>query len=145
VTAAACVSLVAALAIIVAACGGDDEAQDTPVRSPTADATTLPRTASSSPDAGSPSSGASVEVQGIVGSVDAAQRTIRINRLQGAEVEIIELSTATRIRGATGSVVRLTDIRPSDRVVARGRVEGASLIATEVTVSQVVPGGPPGG
>lgn len=86
-----------------------------------------------------------MEVQGIVGSVDQAQRTIQINRLQGAEVDYVEVSTSTRIRSAAGGTVRLADIRPSDRIVARGRVQGTSLVATEVTVGQVVPGGQPGG
>lgn len=133
-----------ALVLVITACG-DDGGVDAPSTSPTRASTAASRTATAPADARSPESGATVEVQGIVGSVDAAQRTIRINRLQGADVEVIELSTATRIRDANGNTVRLTDLRPSDRIVARGRVQGASLIATEVTVSQVVPGGPPGG
>lgn len=84
-------------------------------------------------------------MQGIVGAVDEDARTIEINRLQGADVDVIEVDAGTRITSARGGTLRLGDLRPSDRIVARGTVEDGALVATEIEVGQVVPGSAPGG
>lgn len=84
-------------------------------------------------------------MQGIVGAVDEDARTIIINRLQGADIGIIEVDAGTRITSARGGTLRLGDLRPSDRIVARGTVEDGALVATEIEVGQVVPGSAPGG
>jgi hypothetical protein len=135
-------ALLVAGSLLVAAC--EDEADDAPSAAPTSRPTSA-ATTQPSPEQPADDGSAVAEVQGIVGAVDEAQRTIEINQIQGAEVDVIELSTATRIRDAQGRVIDLAEIRPSDRVVARGRVEGDVLIASEVTVSQAVPGSGPGG
>lgn len=84
-------------------------------------------------------------MRGIVGAVDEDARTITINRLQGADVGVIEVGASTRITSARGGTLRLGDLRPSDRIVARGTLEDGVLAATEIEVGQVVPGSGAGG
>ena len=136
---------------MLTACGGDDNGDDaggTPAESTPA-ATTAARTSAPSAterDAASiPASSGEVEVQGIVGAVDEDARTITINRLQGADAGVIEVGARTRITSARGGTLRLGDLRPSDRIVARGTLEDGVLAATEIEVGQVVPGSAPGG
>jgi hypothetical protein len=136
--------------LLVAACGGDngDDAAGAPaVRTPAATTTArTPAPSATEPGtASTPASGGQVEVQGIVGAVDEDARTIEINRLQGADVGVIEVDASTRITSARGGTLRLGDLRPSDRIVARGTVEDGALVATEIEVGQVVPGSAPGG
>jgi hypothetical protein len=141
------IAIVAALAL--AACGDDAGNGDlTPAAPRTPDVTVTSRTPDGEPsaNAATPPSADEVEVQGIVGVVDEANRSIAINRLQGADVETVEIGSFTRINDARGGRLRLADIRPSDRIIARGTVDGAALLASEIVVSQVSPGGgAPGG
>ena len=116
-------------------------------------ATTTPAVLSPSPtplpvNTVAPAAGAQAdeqEVTGIVGAVIAAEGTIEINQLSGADVSEIAVSPATRMRRATGGALTLAQIRPSDRIIARGTVEGGVLAATTITVQDVVPGAQPGG
>jgi len=87
------------------------------------------------------------EVTGIVGVVNVAARTIQIERRSGAAVTKIALDGSTAIRKAAGGTLTLGQIRPSDRIVARGAISerGDELLASEITISQVVPGSSPGG
>jgi hypothetical protein len=85
------------------------------------------------------------EVRGIVGSVNAATNLISITRLSGADVDEIVVVTSTEIRDPDGGTVALRDIRPSDRIVARGEEDRGRLIASEITVEEAVPGAEPGG
>lgn len=148
--AVASVSLTLALA---AACGGDDAASErtsaSPATSPSAAAATIvPRTTvSQTPLAETPAGGEddAAEVTGIVGAVNQATSTIEINQLSGADVTQIEVTPQTELRRARGGTTTLSSIRPSDRIVAEGAVDGQALIATRVTVQDVVPGSSPGG
>ncbi len=136
---------------MLTACGSSDDGDDvggTPAASAPAATTTArtPAPSATEPGAAStPASSGEVEVQGIVGAVDEDARTIIINRLQGADIGIIEVDAGTRITSACGGTLRLGDLRPSDRIVARGTVEDGALVATEIEVGQVVPGSAPGG
>jgi len=111
--------------------------------SPAAARSAAPATAAAQ---GSPQPG-SDEVTGIVGSINASTRSIEIDRLSGANVTRITLGPATAIHTAGGGATTLAQIRPSDRIIARGSVSerGDALIATEITVQSVVPGAQPGG
>ena len=147
--------LVAALA--VAACGGgtdDVPASASPAITAEPSAATSPavptpaQSPAESPVAqptGAPATDAApAEVQGIVGSIDSDAGAIIINRIGGASVKRVLVVPGTRIRDTHGNALRLTQIRPSDRIIAQGTVEGQDLIADDVTIGQVVPGTSPG-
>lgn len=91
--------------------------------------------------------GGQTEVTGIVGGINASTRTIEIRRLRGASVTKIEVGDATKIRKATGGTIPLADVRVSDRIIATGALNDRrdALVATEITVQDVVPGAQPGG
>jgi hypothetical protein len=92
--------------------------------------------------------GTSVEVTGIVGAVNARAGLIEIDRLSGADVRRVAVSSSTVLRQAGGGTTTLAQIRSSDRIVARGVLNdrGDTLDADEVTIQAVVPGrGAPGG
>ncbi len=155
--------------LLVTACGGRDTDNEAPFLFPVGDATltsdeldasltaaagwltAIAATRTAAPAATEPGaastriSGGEVEVQGIVGAVDEDGRTIEINPLQGAVVEVIEVDAGTRITSARGPTLRLGDLRPSDRIIARGTLAGGVLVATEIEVGQAVPGAVPGG
>jgi hypothetical protein len=90
-----------------------------------------------------------VEVTGIVGAVGASTGVIEINRLSGAAVNRVETSTETRLRSPEGKALTLGQLRPSDRIVARGSLNerGDTLVAAEITVQSLdpAPGSGPGG
>ncbi|MBI5284991.1 MAG: hypothetical protein HY874_07845 [Chloroflexi bacterium] len=113
--------------------------------SPTAAAPKTPAAAST--PAPSNGSATAAEVTGIVGAVSVASRTIEINRLSGASVTKISIEPSTALRKAGGGTTTLAQIRPSDRIIARGRLNDRkdTLIAVEITVQDVVPGAQPGG
>jgi hypothetical protein len=141
--------LLAALALT--ACGGDsDDAQSDATPGVTAEptvaatATVAPAESPAAQPTDAAPDGASAEVQGIVGSVDAEADAIIINRIGGASVKRVVVVSRTEIRDTRGNRLRLTQIRPSDRIIARGTVEGQDLIADEVEIGQVVPGTSPG-
>lgn len=87
-----------------------------------------------------------MEVTGVVGAINRADRRIDITRLSGANVTVIDVQPTTTIRQAMGGRGTLDEIRPSDRIIASGRLtdRGDALIAGEITVQQVV-APPPGG
>jgi hypothetical protein len=87
------------------------------------------------------------EVTGIVGSVNVAAHTIQIDRLSGAPVTRITVDAGTVIRVAGGGTTTLGSVRVSDRIIASGHLNDRNdaLVATEITVQAVVPGGQPGG
>ena len=93
------------------------------------------------------SAGGQVEVTGIVGGINASTRTIEIRRLRGASVTKIEVGDSTKIRKAAGGTIPLADVRVSDRIIATGALNDRkdALVATEITVQDVVPGAQPGG
>jgi hypothetical protein len=136
-------------ASVVATACSDDESEPEPTPSPAAE-----RTAAPTPSVAQPTAGAAttepdaneIEVQGVVGTVDARSSTIEIRATGGSPITTIEVGGDTAIRRASGGNLTLAEVRPSDRITARG-VEGSapdSLLANEITVQQVVPGGPPG-
>jgi hypothetical protein len=142
-------SLCAAVALLAAACGGgsSDSTTATPAATPRA-AATAPAAASSPAaraTAGQP--GATVEVTGIVGTVNAGQSQINIQHLSGVAVRKISVDSRTSIRKAGGGALTLGEIRPSDRIIAEGTLNDRQdmLLATQITVEQVVPGAQPGG
>jgi hypothetical protein len=144
----AIISLVLA-AVLVAACDDDndrvitiDEDDLSPV------ATAVDRSPVPTSDAGEPTppaSGETVEVQGIIGAIDQELGVITINRLQGADIDRIEVGGATEIRSARGGTITIRDLRVSDRIIATGEVDDGVLVATRIEISQVVPGADPGG
>jgi hypothetical protein len=95
----------------------------------------------------STATGSSEEVTGIVGNVNTSTRTIQIDRRSGASVTRISVLPTTTIRSAAGATLALSGIRTSDRIVARGSLNDQrdALVATEITVSQAVPGAAPSG
>ena len=138
--------------VFAAACGDDDnggagDADVTPgapvTRGPSPART--PSGATATAPAGTPPAD-EVEVRGVVGSVNPATNVIFITRLSGAEVdEIVILAGTTEIRDPDGGVIALSDVRPSDRIVARGEADRGRLIAREIAVQEAVLGGEPGG
>jgi predicted transcriptional regulator len=86
-------------------------------------------------------------VTGIVGTVNAGQSQINIQHLSGAAVRKISVDSRTSIRKAGGDSLTLGEIRPSDRIIAEGTLNDRqdTLLATLITVEQVVPGAQPGG
>jgi hypothetical protein len=108
---------------------------------------TIPsKTATQSAAAASTPAGGTEEVTGIVGNVNTATRTIQIDRRAGASVSKISVLPSTTIRSAAGATLALSGIRSSDRIVAKGSLNDRqdALVATEITVSQAVPGAAPG-
>lgn len=155
------IATAAITACALAACGGSSSSS-TPTPRPTLAATsgaapTAPAAASpvgtpaasATPAAADtpPPPGAEVEVTGIVGTVSAQTRMIEIKRLRGADVTRLEVGADTTIRRAAGGTARLTDVRTSDRIVATGTLNdrGDTLLATEITIQDVLPGAQPGG
>jgi len=143
----------AALSLLIAACDDDDgggAATATPATSaaPSASATVSPNEtpgAEQSPAPVDTPSGDEQEVTGIVGAVITATSRIEINQLSGADVSQIEVTSQTQIRRAVGGTLTLDQVRPSDRIVARGSVDGDTLTATRITLQEAVPGAQPGG
>lgn len=135
-------------ALLATGCGDSGDADDA---SPPATSTRAPATrtvAPATPGSGAATASAEQEVTGIVGAVNPGARTIEITRTAGADVRIIEVTPLTRIRSAAGARVAFGDIRPSNRIIARGTVDASSgaLEAAEIDVQDVVgPGPAPGG
>ena len=77
--------------------------------------------------------------------MNEAQDTIQITRLSGADVTTIVVDGATVIASPTGGTLDLGDLRPSDRIIARGEVDGGELAAQRIDVQASVPGASPGG
>ena len=132
------------LAAMAAGCGGSSK-QATPTTGAalaTSIATLKPAPVPSAVTGTPPARGAQTEVTGIVGNVNTRANTILIERRSGAPVTTISVVPATVIEQAGGRRITLAQIRPSDRIIATGALDdrGETLIATRITVSQVVPG-----
>ena len=150
----AAVALVA-LSLFMVACdddGGDDNASTAAgstaiAGSPTAssrDVTPGSPTPVTPPPVDTPSTDEQ-EVTGIVGAVISSTSRIEINQLSGADVREVEVTPQTQIRRAVGGTLTLAEIHPSDRILARGTVDGETLIASRITLQEAVPGAQPGG
>ncbi len=74
-------------------------------------------------------------------------KVIEIKRLQGAAVAQVAVDATTAIRKAGGGTIQLKDIRTSDRIIAKGKLNDRrdALVASEITVQDVIPGAQPGG
>ncbi len=150
------------IAMTAAACGGETAPPPRSVTtvSPTAPGATpsastartqvaatpvggVPRT----PVAPSSPAGETVEVTGIVGGVNLKGSVIEIRRLQGVAVTQVSVDQRTIIRKAAGGTLAFRDIRTSDRIIARGTLNDRldTLLASEITVQDVIPGSQPGG
>jgi hypothetical protein len=141
------------VALAATSCSDDDDNGDVAVTAtPPAAEATQPIASTEAPSAtepaGAPTSSGAIEVQGVVGAVDEAGRTIEF-RPTGAEQRFnkIFVPQNAEIRTASGASIPLSSIRPSDRIIATGQVGDAPdvLISGEVTVQAVVPGAQPGG
>lgn len=153
----AAIAAVCTMSIIAAACSDDASDESTPPAGATAAATaaatnpaatsaaTTPGAGATTPPAGDPTASAADEVRGIVGAVNTGTNTIEITRLSGADVTRIGVSPSTEIRRARGGTATLTEIRPSDRIIASGAIEDGVLEADRITVEDVAPGAQPGG
>jgi len=142
----AAAAFVASLSLAACGGGGSATATSTP-RS--ASPTGAPPAATSTPAGSAVASAGSDEVTGIVGVVinTAATHAISIQRLSGAPVTKIEVGAATTIRRASGGTLTLGEVRPSERIVARGHLNDRrdALVADEITLQEVIQDGPPGG
>jgi hypothetical protein len=141
----------AALATVLIACGGSSYSS-TPTLGATRPAAsavaTRVATPSTAPTLTTPATaGAEVEVTGIVGTVSTATRLIEIDRLSGAPIRRISVDGSTVYRRAGGGSTTLAQIRSSQRIIAQGTINdrGDTLLATEITVQDVIQGGAPGG
>ena len=144
VAAALCLGLACGLLTACSDDDGDDGGSGTPAA--TSEARTPPASAATQDPVSSATPGdAAQEVVGIVGAVNEAQSTIEITRLSGADVTTISVDGATLIVSPTGGALALGDLRPSDRIIARGAVDGDELAADRVDVQSAVPGAQPGG
>lgn len=146
--------IVAALAL--SACSGRSSTHATasPAAPTTSTASSGSPSAPASPAHGTPTAAASplapgdtVDVTGVVGTVTTDPKAIEITRLSGADVNRIEVEDSTDIRAAGGGRIDFSAIKTSDRIIAEGRISdrGDALVATQITVSAVVPGAQPGG
>ncbi len=145
-----------ALALAAWSCGGSSKSSPSPTAgasaSPTAAAAKSPAAAPTAA-ARTPSASASAapgtvdEVTGIVGVVNTTTNTIQIDRLSGAPVRKISVDASTVIRRVSGDSITLGEVRISDRIVASGHLNDRqdALVATHVTVQDVLPGAQPGG
>ncbi|HYM14340.1 MAG TPA: hypothetical protein VEZ14_02140 [Dehalococcoidia bacterium] len=150
------------LAVLAAACGGSTRTSSTPTPvtlpganagsptgavSPVASAAPATAPAAAATTTASTPAGASVQVTGIVGSVSTATGFIEIDRLSGAAVRRISVGASTVLRRAGGGTTTLAQLRPSQRIIAEGTLNdrGDTLVASQVTVQDVVPGVQPGG
>jgi hypothetical protein len=140
-----------ALVLVASSCGGSSKSSSSPTApvSPTAastaERTARPASATSTPVASSTE--AVEEVTGIVGSISQATHIIQIDRLSGARVVKIAVDSSTVLRRAGGDTITLGDVHISDRIVASGHLNDRqdTLVATLVTVQDVLPGAGPGG
>jgi len=142
------VALIALLALTLAAVACDDDDAGTnaaATNTPQVNERTSALPPTEPPAGGETPATAEEEVTGIVGAVVAGTSTIEINQLSGADVTQVAVTSATQIRRATGGSLTLAQIRPSDRIIARGAVEGAVLTASAITIQDVLPGAQPGG
>ena len=145
------------IGVLSAACGSDTKASPTKsataAASPTFARSTTERTqtaatlATSAAATASEPVGETVEVTGIVGGVNLSGNAVEIKRLQGAAVTQVSVDSRTAIRKAGGGTLRFNEIRTSDRIIARGTLNDRrdALVASEITVQDVVPGPQPGG
>lgn len=90
-------------------------------------------------------SGPVVEVQGIVAVIDRDEGLIIINPLDGSRVDQVRVEADTAITSAGGGTITITELRISDRIIAKGQLAGGVMVADEIAISQVVPGSQPGG
>jgi len=131
---------------MLAACGGSPARTATPTTRPPA---TQTRAAPAMPSAEATASpdGGEVEVTGIVGSVIVRNNVISVRPLEGASVTKVLVDGTTVIRRSDGGALSLAEIRASDRILARGVLDGRGdgLLAREITVQTAVPGAQPGG
>jgi hypothetical protein len=143
------IAALTALALVVSACSDDDDGS----ANNTQDETATPAAAVTVADPGLPTprptaapSGPVVEVQGIVAVIDYDEDVIIINPLQGSRVDQVRVDEDTVIRSAGGGQISISEIRLSDRIIAKGQLAGGVvMIADEIAISQVVPGAEPGG
>jgi hypothetical protein len=136
------------VALGVAACGGSSDSKPTPAPASPPATTAVASPAATRPAQATPSSNAeTVEVTGIVGTASASTGLIEIDRISGAPVRRISVDQHTVFRRAAGGTTTLAQIHTSQRIIARGTINdrGDTLIASEVTVQDVVQGGQPGG
>ena len=138
--------------VMSVACGGDSNtspAGATPAAPAvrTQAAATPVSGATSAPAATSHVAGEMVEVTGIVGGVNLSGNVLQIRRLQGAAVTQVSVDPGTVIRKAAGGSLPFKGIRTSDRIIARGRLNDRrdTLLASEITVQDAIPGAQPGG
>jgi len=140
-----------ALILVSWSCGGGSTSPSSPAASvsPAAASTRAagPTSGPSTPAASATEAGAVDEVTGIVGSISQATRIIQIDRLSGAPVVKIAIDASTVLRVAGGGTISLGDVHISDRIVASGHLNDRqdTLVATRVTVQDVLPGAGPGG
>ena len=138
---------VTALAFGIAACGGSSDSNPTLTSTPKS-MTPAASPAATLPAQATPSNGGeTVEVTGIVGTASTTTNLIEIDRISGAPVRRISVDQNTVFRRAAGGTTTLAQIHTSQRIIARGTVNdrGDTLIASEVTVQDVIQGGQPGG
>jgi hypothetical protein len=130
----AAAALVAASLVVITGCGGDDD-DDAPASPQRAVTQTI-----ATPE---DTSDGLVEVTGIIGAIDAGARVIEINRLSGADVTRISTDDATVLVSPQGARLQFLNLRPSDRIIARGTIDPATgvLHGTRVEVSPAVSGG----
>lgn len=141
-------AVLAVIALTVAGCSGDDGDPDdagTPTSAVTAPVPTVSLPPTPAPD-DTPTS-TTIEVQGVVGVVLLPSRIIEIRPTGPEQYSRIALTPNAVIMRPGGAIIDLADVRPSDRIVAYGRPgdDGDTLVSDDVTVQQVIQGGPPGG
>lgn len=129
------------LASLCAACGGGST-QSTPTAPATASSAATSKPAPSTVPGSPAIPGAQTEVTGIIGNVNTKTNRILIERRSGAPVTAISVVPDTVIENAGGGRTTLDQLRSSDRIIATGTLDdrGEALIASKITVSQVVPG-----
>jgi hypothetical protein len=152
ITTAICAVAALGFAVGITGCGDDNSADATPTPRPepsAAPSTNDPESTTTANPA--PTSGAApeeIEVRGVVGVVNEAASTIEIRATAGGDYSNIIIDASTDIRRAGGGSARLSDIRSSDRIVVVGTAgdEAGTLLASEIAIQQLSPGGPqPGG
>jgi hypothetical protein len=132
-------------ALFVVGCSGDGDNPGAPAATTTPPITTPGPTLT--PDPSDPTPSSTIEVQGVVGVVNERERTIDIRPTGAEQFTKIALGPNTVIQRAGGGELSLEEVRPSDRIIAYGRVgdDPDTLVSDDVTVQPVIPGASPGG
>lgn len=78
------------------------------------------------------------EARGTVTAVDAAARTLTVDDPRLGPATLVKLASGGVVAGQTGSLLSLSDLKPGDRIEAKGVLTPGATTAAPVTVTTLV-------